>query len=264
MRDMESTPSTGRLVAPITAAGDSTRDAVVVAIHQPNFFPWLGYFDKLARADIFVVLDSVQFPKKQGTWMNRVRVLADGVPRWLTVPVDRTYHGVRSVQEMRIAPDAPWRRETSDLLRHCYAKAPFFDAVASSIEDLVAAPHDLIAELNLTSLAAVVDRVLPGAAAMVRSSELDVDGAATDLLIATTKAVGGTVYLSGDGADGYQDDARFAEQGLELQFQNFAPQPYAQIGSKEFVPGLSVLDALFNLGFEGTAALLDRVPRARV
>jgi hypothetical protein len=260
---MESTPSTGRLVAPITAAGDSTRAAVVVAIHQPNFFPWLGYFDKLARADVFVVLDSVQFPKKQGTWMNRVRVLADGVPRWLTVPVDRTYHGVRSVQEMRIAPDAPWRRETIDLLRHCYAKAPFFDAVEPSIEDLIAAPHDLIAELNLTSLAALVDRVLPGAAAMVRSSDLDVDGAATDLLIATTKAVGGTVYLSGDGADGYQDDSRFAEQGLELQFQNFTPEPYPQIGSKEFVPGLSVLDALFNLGFEGTAALLDRAPRAR-
>ena len=99
---------------------------------------------------------------------------------------------------------------------------------------------------------------------MVRSSELEVDGAATDLLIATTKAVGGTVYLSGDGADGYQDDARFAEEGLELQFQNFTPQAYPQIGSTEFVPGLSVLDALFNLGFEGTAALLDRAPRARV
>jgi hypothetical protein len=260
---MESTPSTGRLAAPAAAAGDATRAAVVVAIHQPNFFPWLGYFDKLARADVFVVLDSVQFPKKQGTWMNRVRVLDNGVPRWLTVPVDRTYHGVRSVQEMRIAPDAPWRRETIDLLRHCYAKAPFFDAVAPSVEDLIGRPHDFIAELNLASLAALVEWVVPGAPGMVRSSELNVNGAATDLLIATTKAVGGTAYLSGDGADGYQEDGRFAEEGLELQFQSFAPQPYPQIGSKEFVPGLSVLDALFNLGFEGTAALLDRPPRAR-
>ena len=78
---------------------------------------------------------------------------------------------------------------------------------------------------------------------MVRSSELDIDGAATDLLIAITKAVGGTVYLSGDGAAGYQDDARFAQHGLELQFQNFTPEPYPQLGSKEFVPGLSALDA---------------------
>jgi hypothetical protein len=109
----------------------------------------------------------------------------------------------------------------------------------------------------------LVEWVIPGAPGMVRSSELNVNGAATDLLIATTKAVGGTAYLSGDGADGYQQDGRFAEEGLELQFQSFAPQPYPQIGSKEFVPGLSVLDALFNLGFEGTAALLDRPPRAR-
>ena len=81
----------------------------IVAIHQPNFFPWLGYFDKIARANVFVILDSVQFPKKQGNWMNRVRVLVHGKPHWLTVPVDRTFHGVRSVREMQIASDSPWR-----------------------------------------------------------------------------------------------------------------------------------------------------------
>jgi hypothetical protein len=258
---MEPTPSTGRLAAPAEAAG-ATGAGVVVAIHQPNFFPWLGWFDKLARADVLVLLDSVQFPKKQGTWMNRVRVLTDGTPRWLTVPVDRAYHGVRSVREMRIAPEAPWRREAIDLLRHCYAKAPFYDDVAPVVESLIAAPHDLIAEFNIATLTPLIERLLPGGATMMRSSELDADGTATDLLIATTKAAGGTTYLSGDGADGYQDDARFAEQGIELRFQEYTGTPYPQVGTAEFVHGLSVLDALFNVGFDGTAALLGE-SRAR-
>src|ERR1041385_6733376 len=67
----------------------------LVAIHQPNFFPWLGYFNKIARADIFIVLDNVQFSKTGGTWSNRVRLLLEGWPMWATLPVERSFHGVR-------------------------------------------------------------------------------------------------------------------------------------------------------------------------
>ena len=81
----------------------------VVAIHQPNFFPWLGYFDKLARADVFVELNSVQFPKTGGTWTNRVRLMIGGKPQWFTVPVIRSYHGLRTIGEMEINPSEPWR-----------------------------------------------------------------------------------------------------------------------------------------------------------
>jgi len=82
----------------------------VVAIHQPNFLPWLGYFDKLARADTFVLLDSVQFPKRNGTWMNRVKLLVGGEPGWITVPIVRAYHGLGGASSWRRssrAIDAP-------------------------------------------------------------------------------------------------------------------------------------------------------------
>ena len=74
----------------------------VVAIHQPNFFPWLGYFNKIARADVFILHDNVQFPKTGGTWMNRVRILVNGGPSWLTMPVRRNHHGVQDRKSTRL------------------------------------------------------------------------------------------------------------------------------------------------------------------
>ena len=89
----------------------------VVAIHQPTFFPWLGYFNKIARCDQFVVLDSVQFPKKGGTWSNRVKLLLNGQAGWVTMPVERNYHGVRSYAEMCIDNGTPWRDKLVQTIR---------------------------------------------------------------------------------------------------------------------------------------------------
>jgi hypothetical protein len=230
----------------------------IVAIHQPNFFPWLGYFDKIARADVFVILDSVQFPKKQGNWMNRVQILVQGVPRWLTVPVERSYHGLRAVREMRIADDPQWRERSLKTLRVAYGRAPHFESVIDVAEGLFRSDQALLAEFNLGVIEALMGRVVRTPATLVRSSELAVTGSATDLLIAITKAVGGTTYLCGGGADAYQDDARFAEAGLVLRFQEFDAPAYTQLGSSQMIKGLSTLDALFTLGFEGTASLIGQ------
>ena len=99
---------------------------MIVAIHQPNFFPWLGYFDKLARADVFIALDHVQFPKTQGNWGNRVQLLVGGKAKWTTVPIRRDYHGVRRFDEMLIADEEPWRKGMLQTLRTNYGKAAAF------------------------------------------------------------------------------------------------------------------------------------------
>src|SRR5687767_2336536 len=109
----------------------------VVAIHQPTFLPWLGWFDKLARADILVLLDAVQFPKKGGTWMNRVRMLVTGAPAWVTVPVDRKYHGVLQVREARVDDRKPWRDKVLKTVEASYGAAPHFEEVYPAVEELV-------------------------------------------------------------------------------------------------------------------------------
>jgi len=232
----------------------------LVAIHQPNFFPWLGYFAKIARADVFVLLDDVQFPKKGGTWINRVRLLVNEEPSWVTVPVVRKYHGVREIREMRIDEQTPWRRKVMGTVQASYGGAPHGDEVMPQLSELIENPTDELAEYNRAAITKLTE-ALGIETEMVLSSSLGVSSQATQRLIELVQAVGGTAYLSGGGAEGYQEDERFAEAGIDLVEQGFEPPSYPQLAS-EPVPGLSVIDALFSCGFAGTRRLLDPDGRA--
>jgi WbqC-like protein family len=227
----------------------------LVAIHQPVFLPWLGWWDKLVRADRFVLLDDVQFPKKGGTWMNRVRMLVQGEPAWVTVPVDRSYHGVRSIREMRIDERKPWRESVVDTIARSYRSAAHFEEVLPLVQDLVGVRTDRIAELNESAIRRLAEALELDTSKFVRQSELGVDGAGTDLLVELCRSVGGTAYLSGDGAAGYLEPEKFPAAGLDLVLQGFEPPAYPQLAD-EHVPGLSVVDTLMNCGRVRTLDLL--------
>ena len=228
----------------------------VVAIHQPNFLPWLGWFDKLARCDLFVLLDATQFPRtSRGTWLNRVRILVGGGPRWATVPVIRSGRGVQDFRDVRVDDEQPWREKLLRTLELNYARAPHFEAHFPLVREALLEPTDVLVELNERALRRLARALELDDSRFVRASSLGAGGRATDLLVELTRAAGGTTYLSGGGAGGYQDDERFGEAGLELVYQRFEERPYQQLAD-EFVPGLSVLDALFSVGAERTRALL--------
>lgn len=227
----------------------------LVAIHQPNFFPWLGYFNKIAKADIFIILDNVQFSKTGGTWSNRVRILLEGRPIWATLPVERSFHGVRLVREMRVA-DGPWRIRLLRTIRGAYRRAPHFDEVFPLVEELIETPTDMVAEFNLTVVRALTDRLGLDPGKLIVGSTLGVEGTGTDLLVNAVRAVGGSGYLCGGGAQGYQDDEMFAAEGIGLAQQEFRHPVYPQFGVVEFVPGLSIIDPMMNCGFVGTRELI--------
>lgn len=228
----------------------------LVAIHQPNFLPWLGYFDKIARADVFVLLDHVQFAKTGGTWSNRVQMLVGGQAAWLTMPIVRSYHGVRSYRQMEISDSVAWREKLLKTIQLNYAAASHFPAVFPTIHAILRAPTSNLAEFNEKAIRTLCASLELDTAKFVRSSELAVAGAATDLLIAIVQAVGGTAYLAGGLASAYQEDAKFVAAGLEVVYQNFQHPRYAQANSSDFVAGLSVVDALMNCGWQATRRLL--------
>jgi hypothetical protein len=208
---------------------------VLVACHQPNFLPWLGYFDKLAQSDRFVLLDRVQFPRtSRGTYTNRVQLLIGGQPAWLTVPVIRD--GVQAIGDVRIDDTQPWRRKALRSIEQSYAKTPRFAEVIPVVRELLELDTDRIAVLNEESLR----RLAPAHAhKLVRQSELpETDAAATDLLIDLVKAAGGDAYLSGDGADGYQEEPKYAAAGLGFRLLGFT---HPDTGAPA---GLSIVDAL--------------------
>ncbi|MHB8693427.1 MAG: WbqC family protein [Solirubrobacteraceae bacterium] len=229
----------------------------LVAIHQPTFLPWLGWWDKLVRADVLVLLDDVQFPKKGGTWMNRVRLLINGEPAWVTIPVDRAYHGVRLIRDMRIDDAKPWRSEVLKTIAASYKAAPHFADVYPQVEEAFQCQTDSIAEFNEATLRRFAERLGLNHEKLVRQSELGVDGAQTNLLVDICDALRATAYLTGDGAGGYLDPEQFSAAGLQLVRQSFTPHPYPQLPDTH-VPGLSIVDALMNCGWSGTRALLER------
>jgi hypothetical protein len=228
----------------------------LVAVHQPNFFPWLGYFDKLARVDVFILLDDAQFPKmSRGTWVNRVRLLINGSPAWMTVPVDRSYHGAREIREMRINESVRWRNKMTKTIEASYGKASHFAEVFGAISELIQNPTDGLAAYNTAAIRALASALRLGPDKLVSSSELGVQQTGTERLVSLVKAVDGGAYLAGGGAAGYQEDELFAEAGIGLVAQEFRHPSYPQT-VEPAVEGLSVIDALMNCGFEGTAALL--------
>jgi hypothetical protein len=234
-------------------------DRRVVAIHQPNFFPWLGFFDKIANADVFVLMDNVQFPRTStGTWVNRVKLLVAGHEHWTTAPVVRAGTGFQRIADVELDDSTPWRTKLLRTIRSSYARAPHFPTVFPVIEALLARPTRRLAELNVASITAISDRLGLDSGKLVRGTTLDVRGQATDLLVSMAQAVYATTYLCGGGARGYQEDEKFARSGIELVYQQFAHPTYRQAGSSAFLPGLSIIDALMNCGFENTAALLRR------
>lgn len=230
----------------------------IVAIHQPNFFPWLGFFDKLIRCDVFVLLDDVQFPKTGGTWMNRVKLLSNGSPIWVTAPIVRAYHGTRRISEIQINEATPWREKLVRTVYASYAQTPYFRELFQVFEPLILNSAHSLLEYNHFSIETMAGLFGIDTQKIVLGSSLNVSSHSTDMLVEMTRAVGGTAYLSGDGAGGYQEAEKFAQAGLALMFQNYTHPLYKQIRSEKFVAGLSVLDALFHVGLERVREILSR------
>ncbi|MFN7594507.1 MAG: WbqC family protein [bacterium] len=225
-----------------------------VAIHQPNFFPWLGYFDKIRRSDAFVFLDEVAYARagsgSMGSWTNRVRIAIQGEPRWITCPIRRMPLG-SLISAARIDDGQPWREKLLRTLELNYRRAPNFGTAMALLVPLIEYRDENLAAYNMGVIQAISGHLGIGAR-FLRQSEVEYSGNATDLLISLVRAAGGESYLAGGGASGYQEDAKFAEAGVGLVMQHFVPRCYGE--SKSFLPGLSVIDYLMRDGRRLTEA----------
>lgn len=219
---------------------------MIVTAHQPNFLPWLGFFDKARHADVLVLLDTVQFIKRG--YQNRTRIKASGGAQWLTVPVVTKGRYDQATRDVEIDETAPWRAVHQRTLRTALAKAPHRDDLLDVLEP-VYARDDLhrMAELSVALLRALAEG-LGVTAKLVTASELGVTGHSTELMINLTRAVGGDVYLSGPTGRDYLRPDLLAEAGVELRYHAFRPFPYPQQHGT-FVAGLSCVDYVANCGF---------------
>lgn len=215
---------------------------LLVAIHQPNFFPWLGYFDKIAKAHAFVFLDAVSFPKN--SWVNRVRINIQGEARWATCPVQRaTISG--PIGGALIDDTSPWREKLLKTLDANYRRAVNFDQTMDLVEPLIRSPETRLAEFNIAAISAIA-RALGVTTRLVRQTSLTHAGASNELLVTLVKSAGGDAYLLGGGAEDYHDARTFSAAGITIIKQHFGADAYGP--ADRFIPGLSVLDYLMHDG----------------
>lgn len=228
----------------------------IVAIHQPNFIPWLGYFDKINKSDIFVLMDHVQLQKTGGVWTNRVKIAVQNKPHWITVPLIRNYHGFLLIKDIQINDTMDWRTRILKTIEFNYCKCPFFGESWELICKLIQYKTKSLSDFNRHSIGALMAYLDLDTSKLITGSSLKTEGKATELLISMTKALGGTVYLCGGGTESYQEDSKFGKAGIHLNYQNFQHPVYPQKNTGAFIAGLSIIDTLMNCGKEGTKELL--------
>jgi hypothetical protein len=225
---------------------------LIVAIHQPNYLPWIGYFRKIAQSDVFVFLDDVLFSK--GSYTNRVKVLSDGEERWLSLPV-KVKLGNR-IDEIEPAK-SNWRESHLSSIRNYYRKSGYFAEVWPVLEKIILnAPESNIAEINGTIVEAIC-YALSLECTFIFSSKLNtVDLTGDDRLISLlTQISPDAIYLSGRGADNYQDINNYSTAGLGFKYSDFQHPVYPQPVNK-FVPGLSVIDLAMNVGWKRSGEII--------
>lgn len=220
----------------------------VVAIHQPNYLPWAGYFHKLAACDLFVFLDSVQYPRGQ-TIANRNLVKTPNGVSYLTIPVTlpTAVDGKASYLEVEYA-DPRWKKKHLRTLEHAYKRAPYFDDAFSLVAGELE-PERPFVELTI-ALIETIASYLDIATPRTRLSELvPQPRQKNELIVDVCMALDANVYLSGTFARVYNDEADLAEHGIELRYDEYQTPPYPQLWG-DFEPNLSVVDMLFNCGPE--------------
>lgn len=236
---------------------------MIVAIHQPCYLPWLGYLQRMAQADVFVLLDHVQF--ERANYQNRTRILVEGEPRWLTVPVVQRSQKERILDKQidnRLEGPRQWGRVHLATLRHAYRAAPFANLYLPALKDILEARWALLADLDLALLGLLRDS-FGIRTPLVRSSELGVAGAKSDLILGICRSLGAHAFLGGmGGSRAYLDADAFRRAGIRVHWQDFRNPVYPQCGDAPFVPGLSAVDLLLNRGPAGRQLFLPQ-ERAR-
>jgi hypothetical protein len=223
---------------------------MLIAIHQPHYIPWLGYLDRMVRSDLFIILDHVQFERRN--FQNRTTIRLEGEAKLLTVPVVQLSQKERIIDKMVDNGEQgsrAWGPTHFKTLKYAYRKSKYFDVYAAKLQEILEARWDKLVDLDLAMLD-FVREAFEIRTPLKRSSEMRAEGARSELLLNLCKEVGpGSVFLGGmGGSRRYLDHDAFAAGNVGVQWQDFKHPAYPQCDDTPFIPGLMSLDLLFNCG----------------
>jgi len=226
-----------------------------VGIHQPEFLCWPGFFDKMYKSDLFVILDNVQFRKDY--YQNRNRIKTKSGWRWLTVPLKRPVFR-RKIYNIEIARE-PWKKKHLNILRENYNSAPFYNTYIDGFMKVYEKCWKKLSSLNV-ELIKLMTKYLGFQRKIIFASELNLkEKKGTALLIDICKKLNADTYLSGEGGYQYMNFGRFKQEEIKVVVRHYKCPVYPQQYLKEscFISDLSTIDMLFNCGEKSLNILLS-------
>jgi hypothetical protein len=216
---------------------------MIVSAHQPAYLPWLGYLEKIARADVFVYLDTVQF--ERNSFINRNQIKTPQGALWLTIPVKAKGHMSGSLRTTEIDESQPWRTKHLKSIEMNYRKASRFNEWFPKIEALLSMPESNLANYCWHHLQFWLEE-LNIVTRIVRSSDLSISSSKSDLVLDLCRHFGARRYLSGIQGCDYLVEGDFKDAGIAIEYQSFNSPEYPQLWGN-FIPNLSVLDWRMNM-----------------
>jgi hypothetical protein len=225
-----------------------------VAIMQPTYLPWSGYFGLMQSVDVFVLLDSVQFARR--SWQQRNQIKTANGAQWLSVPVLSKGKRDQLISEVELDKGSGFAATHRRSIQQSYAKTPHFKQYADTLLPLLDNRSPLLADMTI-GLIMQLKAQLGIETRVLRASELECSGAKADLLASLCMQIGASAYVSPPGSKDYLDESdAFDAIGVPVQYYEFKhpeyPQPFG-----EFLPYMSVIDMLFNCGERSSALIQD-------
>lgn len=226
-------------------------EPMIVAIHQPHYFPWLGYLAKMASVDKFILMDTVQLEKRSYMIRNRI-IDPDGQIRYLNLLCEKNNHFEREYRELRIKDNEMWISRQKGVIIRAYKKCKYFNEIWNAITAIFDDNHEFLCDVTVHSIN-ILREILNIRTPLILQSDIQVDRREKKgrMILGLCKAIGANVYYAGRGASvQYLDIDKCAEEGIRVIYQNYPHPVYPQAGNHPFVSGLSALDLLFNCGIE--------------
>ena len=220
---------------------------MIISIHQPNFIPWIGYFYKIAKSDTFVILDDVQFTKN--SFINRNKIKTPSGEQWLGIPIIQSGKFGQNINQCQIQNQEIHLSKITKSIKLNYAKCEFFDWLYPDLQTILNKKDQTLVSANVALISTILNLLEIKTPFMLASDLHNIEGESTERLISICKELNADKYLYGFGAKNYQEDELFRNAGIELKKNAFIHPDYKQLWG-EFIPNLSIIDFLFNIGPE--------------
>ena len=232
---------------------------IIVSIHQPSYFPWLGLLDKINNSDIFISMDDVQLADRAYQHRN-IFFGNGGKEHMLTIPINKKNYRGKAIREITIS-DNGWQKKHARYLVDIYKKYPYFDDIYPNIDFIFQKDYKYLIDILHDTMQVTINLLDIDVDFRLQSDlEYNKNSKKSDLILELLSTIdkNSITYLSGAGAKDYQDNKDFEERNIELAYQNFKHPTYSQFRNKqEFISGLSSVDMMFNIGKEKSIILLN-------